>query len=430
MNFTWSVIVPLIGGLPLAMKNVFEKDPEYIMSYSPFQNNDKHFVSYLRQQGWNGKYHVLDSIEDSCIADICTDEPETNVDVVGAVCPCAGLSSLSVTSNADSAVNQWLYTSAEYVLKNRKPKIFWGENAPRLATASGKKVADELYEIGKKYGYHFLIYSTESRLHGNPQIRPRTFYFFFNKEHFASMPVLFDIPKETLSYEVILAKPLIENDPMNILMNPNVPSKDPYYSFLYEHLKAESHRDLIEKLCPSTDGDNKSANLLVYSIDYVDKNHGGLDYLIDWFKDNGFERASKRMSDVKAKREDNKGAWLHGTTVARDIIPSFVAHMPSSLIHPYEDRYLYIREGLRLMKMPDDFMLANENPLRDLNHICQNVIVTTAELMCKEIVLMLTGNSPVTDGSYAIQTNKGGTTVICDRTPTDDLSISSLDDFC
>ena len=72
-----------------------------------------------------------------------------------------------------------------------------------------------------------------------------------------------------------------------------------------------------------------------------------------------------------------------GTEIPCDFIGAFVAHLPFKLTHPDEDRYLTYREAMGVMKLPTDFNLID--PKKNLNHICQNVPVTTAEDMAYNI---------------------------------------------
>jgi len=154
----YASIVPLIGGETIAMQNVFGSRPEYILSYEGFQNNDQHIVEYYKNEV---PYHV---IRDDRIPDV------PSVDVINTVCPCAGLSSLSVTSSSDAAANDWMRTSARHVLGTLKPQVFWGENAPRLASKMGEPVVKDLREIAEEFGYSFTIYKTKSILHGLSQV--------------------------------------------------------------------------------------------------------------------------------------------------------------------------------------------------------------------------------------------------------------------
>ena len=61
-------------------------------------------------------------------------------------------------------INGWKET-ANYILGEYKPKVFWGENAPGFAGKIGKTVREELRIIGKKNGYTMSVYRTKSLLH-------------------------------------------------------------------------------------------------------------------------------------------------------------------------------------------------------------------------------------------------------------------------
>ena len=163
----YASIVPLIGGETIAMEKVFKKRPEYIISYEDFQANDTHLVEYYKREV---PYYLLGN-------DRSYDLP--SVDVINTVCPCAGLSSLNTSASSDAAANDWMLTSANYVLGTLKPKVFWGENAPRLASKMGEPVVENLRTIGREFGYAFSLYKTKSIIHGLGQVRDRSFYFFW-----------------------------------------------------------------------------------------------------------------------------------------------------------------------------------------------------------------------------------------------------------
>ena len=83
----YASIVPLIGGETFGMQNVFNKPPEYVLSYKGFEANDKQLLNYYND---TVPYILLDEASVS----------PNRVDVLNAVCPCAGLSSLSTTSSS------------------------------------------------------------------------------------------------------------------------------------------------------------------------------------------------------------------------------------------------------------------------------------------------------------------------------------------
>lgn len=403
---TWAAIVPLIGGMPLAMEQRFGNKPEFVLSWSGFQYNDRHYINYIRKQGWEGKYYVLDGNPESVIPDVETDLSGIHtVDIVCGTPPCAGLSALSTNPNKE--LNNWMKDAARFVLEKVQPKIYWFENAPRLATKGGMSVADELNVIAEEFGYTLLLYTTESRLHKNCQIRPRTFGFFLKKSEFGdSVHLLEDIPHERKDFEVFMqevaewknGKP---SDMMDEPINTSNPADDPYYSYCYDFLKAENHRDFVEKVCKF----DQSVNLLMKTLEYGNWNFSQIS---DWFNSHGYARAVKNIEHIKDKSEQNKGFWAHGITIGRGQIPAFVGVLPYFLVHPFEQRYVTFREGLALMGFPLDFEFAELDPWKCTNHICQNVPVGTAYDMCEQIRKWITGENTliIPGATYAVQRNK------------------------
>lgn len=398
-QITWAAIIPLIGGLPLAAENIFKKPPEYAMAWSGFQYNDRHYINYMRtKRNWSGKYYVLDHVSESVIPNVTYEfDKLPYVDIVCGCPPCAGLSSLSVTSSADSAVNDHMLNAAKLVLSEVQPIIYMFENAPKLATMKGKPVADKLYVIAKEHGYSMLLYTTESRLHNNCQIRPRTFVFFCKKSMFGDcVPTFEHINSEFRTFEDFINKTVSsENDPMNECINKSKPSENPYYAYCYERVGAESHEDFVNKLCT----ENKSKNLIVKTLELGEYN---FDNISAWFSEHGFDKIAERVLYMKSKTEIGKGFWTHGITVAKQQIPAFIGVMPTSLVHPYKDRYITYREGLTLMGMPDDFCLDSDKLSTVSNHICQNVPVKTAEHMFNQILLWMTTKPKYTKSDYTL----------------------------
>ena len=196
----YASIVPLIGGETIAMENVFGSRPEYILSYTDFEANDRQLLNYYDN---SVPYLKLDM---GHVA-------PHSVDVVNTVCPCAGLSSLSPSSSSDSSTNDWMVKSAHYVIEQVRPTVFWGENAPRLASKMGEPVVKRLRQIGEENGYTFSIFKTKSLLHGLSQVRDRTFYFFWKGD---KVP-LFDYVQEqpTMIADDIRAVKRCDNDPMS-----------------------------------------------------------------------------------------------------------------------------------------------------------------------------------------------------------------------
>lgn len=378
-KYTHATIVPLVGGLPLGQEAAFGSDVKYILSYPPFANNDQHFV----KRKPNVPYIMVDEN---------TPKLET-VDVIGTTCPCAGLSSLSPSANSNSAMNDWMYETAEYVLGTLGPKVLWGENAPRLASAMGEPVVKRLRKIGEKYGYTFTIYKTKSILHGLSQVRDRTFYFFWKGTHVPIFEYI-ERPHESIE-DTIRNVERREDDPLNVLTNDKVPSKDdPLYRYLLEVIEGGmSHQDFVKK-----------AERSLSVQDFIEK--AGHEYkdVAQWLRDNGYDRQAASCDRMHKKLKSGGNIMRKGTTIPSGHIGAFVGHLPGQLTHPDEDRYLTIREAASIMKLPQDFILHGGK--KNLNHLCQNVPVTTATDMASQIVKYLDGQLDLIETNFMIQDNK------------------------
>ena len=370
-------IVPLIGGETIAQVQAFGSDPEYILSYEAFADNDAHAVNrfpvpYIVLD--KGGYHPY------------------YVDVVNTVCPCAGLSSLSPQANSESATNDWMSTTAEYVLGEMKPKVFWGENAPRLASKMGIPVVDKLRAIGKKNGYTMSIYKTKSILHGLSQVRDRTFYFFWKD---SKVPVFKSYLREHAKIEdTIRGVPYIASDKMNEITNSKTPSHDPYYRYILEVIEGGiTHKQFSDKLTKTTE-----------VLTYIEECGHDYKQVGAWMAANGYDREVPKCERRYEKLKTGMNIMRKGTTIPKDYIGAFVGHLPTQLTHPDEDRYLTIRECMEIMKLPRDFELLGG--LKNLNHICQNVPVTTAQDMAENIKLYLDGKLDYINTDFHIQDNK------------------------
>lgn len=382
-DYKYASIVPLIGGETIAMEHVFNKKPEYIVSYEPFGNNDSHIVEH-----YQGKvpYHVLDASGNN---------PNFgSVDVVNTVCPCAGLSSLSPSASSTNSANDWMFVTSEYVLGTIQPRVFWGENAPRLASKMGEPIVRRLRSIGEKYGYTFSIFKTKSLLHGLSQVRDRTFYFFWKSDR---VPVFEYIELEHEKIEdTIRSVKRDPNDPMSqILTNDRVPSDNPFYRYVLEEIEGGiTHKEFAAKI-------EKTVN----PLDYIESKGIKYNDVAKWMEENGYDKEAAKCRRMHAKLASGGNIMRKITEIPKDHIGAFVGHMPTALTHPDEDRYLTVREALTIMKLPKDFQLLN--PKRNLNHICQNVPVTTAEHMAENVKKFLDGNLEFVDTKYMVQDNKG-----------------------
>lgn len=378
---SFASIVPLIGGETIAMQNVVGQKPEYILSYSAFEANDNQLVEYYDKQV---PYYHLDG-----------DMPSTLpvVESVNTVCPCAGLSSLSPSASSTNANNDWMLATARHVLADIRPKVFWGENAPRLASKMGEPIVETLRAIGKENGYTFSIYKTKSILHGLSQVRDRTFYFFWKGD---KIPRLSYVRRDYERIEdTIRNVKLDKDDPMNVLVNKTKPSDNPLYKYVLEEIEGGiTHTQFQDKIEKSTG-----------PHDWIEA-HTKYDKVADWMAEKGYENQVSKCMRMYHKLESGGNIMRKTTEIPKDYIGAFVGHMPGSLTHPDEDRYLTIRECLSIMKLPDDFIL--QGGVKNLNMICQNVPVTTAQDMAEEVQAFIEGrlDNQMIDSDFVIQDNK------------------------
>jgi site-specific DNA-cytosine methylase len=385
MSIKHAAIIPLIGGSVIASQEVFGSIPEYLLTYEGFQANESHLLNWYRSsQNKDIPYHYVDRNE----------KPNTKVQVVSTVCPCAGLSQLSHGFGTHNQNNQWMVRSAEYILGELKPDVFWGENAPGFAGKIGADIRNQVRKIGRDNGYAMTVYRTRSLLHGTAQTRERTFYFFWKG---MKTPLLGYYNRPWKKIEDVIRD--ARSNTMQEPINPKTPSKDdPYYRFILEEMYGGlTHHQFSHE---------KMEFLKVRSNDvfsFIEQQ--GYDYkqVGAWLEKNGYDKEVEKCKYKYDKLASGGNVMRRGTIVPKDFIGAFVGHYPSMLTHPDIDRYITYREALSIMGMPEDFELLD--PKKSSNHICQNVPVKTARDMAVEVNEVLLGNRPYLDSSYTYQVN-------------------------
>ena len=382
MSITHASIVPLIGGETIGSQQAFGTEPLHFMSYDGFQANDSHILNYYDNRI---NYYLLDQGE----------APPVNerADVVSSVCPCAGLSMMSHGYGDHNPNNQWMGKTAEYILGEYKPKVFWGENAPAFAGKIGTNVRAQLREIGKKNGYTMSVYRTRSLLHGAPQVRERSFYFFW-KDTRTPLLGYFNRPHKPIE-EVI--REVTSNFQMEPISN-KTPSDNPYYKFVLEEIHGgRTHKEHSELV----DNQFTKSGLCVFT--YIERNGYNFKQVSEWMAKHGYDNEAEKSMRKYEKLKSGGNIMKRGVTIPKDYIGAFVGHYPKMLTHPDEDRFITYREAMTIMGLPQDFELLN--PKQSSNHICQNVPVQTAKDMAGEVKKYIEGNAKMVDTDYIMQYN-------------------------
>lgn len=156
---------PLIGGLAISAS---DKAPDYIVSTKDFSANDNLYIKYLKKVYPDKDIPYYDLFSEYSA-------PFKKVDLITIVPPCKGLSTASNKSSPTNKTNDWIITFSEAAAKTGTD-IILGENSPKLFTAWGQYYAQKLRDVGLTYGYHLTLWYTNTRLHGIPQSRKRSFF--------------------------------------------------------------------------------------------------------------------------------------------------------------------------------------------------------------------------------------------------------------
>ena len=239
--FKWASVFPQAGGMDYGFSKALKSEPSFFIVDRAFSKNQVN-VSQLFPD--TPQFYLEEDVPAGLTKDL---------DVVTCVAPCAGLTTLNAVKTGakkpgpDAVQNQWLLGAAEMTLKDLKPVVHIGENAPKLFTAFGAKVAKKLAIIGEKYGYSFSMFKTCTSLHGIPQTRQRTFYCYWRSPY---APVLDWIKEECPSLKEYLSR-IPEDaslqDSFVLQRHSEPPSEFLPYKF-YLQKTGHSHKSLVGSL--------------------------------------------------------------------------------------------------------------------------------------------------------------------------------------
>ncbi len=381
-NIRWGSIIPLIGGMTIGNKKVTGTDPDLIISYSAFSDNDQHCLNYFK----NTPYLEIDAVTNKHKD---TNIQINNFDFISTVCPCAGLSQLNSSKNSakgrgsDAIQNEWMYKSSSYVLENIKPKVFWGENAPGLYGKTGEGVVEKLRKIGEENGYVFSMVKTDTFLHGIPQHRHRTFYFFWQGTR---APILSWYKKESPVLGEYLDQIPEDAKDMDRYFNIGPAEENAWFKFLAS--ENFTYKDLVDSQYGTV-------------FDYV--KDGRIDKAVEWATLNNEKKILNFLNRAKMKIESGGGLWVDTPIVFKNYINALVGRY--TIMHPSLPRGITIREAMWLMGLPHDFRL-NTNSIHCTNHICQNVPTSTAADWTREVIKFINGEIQEWGGVFVKQNNE------------------------
>jgi site-specific DNA-cytosine methylase len=254
----------------------------------------------------------------------------------------------------------------------------------------GKPIVAKLHAIARENGYTMSVYRTKSLLHGISQVRERSFYFFWRGD---KVPLFNFFDKDRIAIEDMFSN-ISANSTQQEVTNKKIPSKDdPYYRYVLEVMhRGITHQEFQSKLRKSADVQH-----------YIEENEHNYLMVKSFFEKEGYVKLAEKMSVIQEKLDAGGNIMRRSSYVPKDYIGAFVGHLPVSMTHPTEDRYLTYRECMSIMGLPQDFELLN--PSRNLNHVCQNVPVQTATDMASEVKAVLEGHRLMFKGTLLYQFN-------------------------
>lgn len=378
-DLRWAPVIPLIGGLALGAARATGRKPDGIYSYEAFADNDQHLVGYWRDV----PYELWDA----------TRRAGRHVDLAVICPPCAGLSLLNNARTpemrgVDATKNEWMYRSAADTMEELSPTVIVGENAPGLYTERGRPVRDRMYRVARDHGYSLGFVRTDTALHGLPQHRHRTHYFFWKGDR-APLVGYVERPMPTLRSWL---RDVPDDAPQqDVVINENV-LDEPYWQFLVERYGGSTRtvRDAMAQHGVYT------ANALIGKL-------GVRDDVYAWVEKTGNEKWIRKVDRHRLKFEDDKGIWDGSVHSYRDAFNAVINRNMADSIHPVHDRGITLREAMHLMGMPMDFELIGGRG--NFNHISQNVPVFTAADMVTEALRFIDGELELTDQSLVMQDN-------------------------
>ena len=384
-NMKYANIIPLIGGMTLGNIKATNNKPEFIVSFKDvFRDNDNHIVTYLNDV----PYYDVSEFN-------LYNEYYEKLDFVSTVCPCAGISMMNVAKNSSASrsgyakQNNWMYETAEWVLDKLRPKVFWGENAPTLVSKIGEPVRNKLLEIANKYNYSFSLYKTNTLLHGIPQNRARTFYFFWRD---SKVPVLNWYKKP---HEDILT--YINKIPSDASL------QDVYFANRGNPSDFMFHKFIMTKLNTTDEEFRKTYKGTLW--EFIKRNKITIEEVINWVEKNYPNTSEMRyLNYIKSKLDSNMGVWDSTPYYSKTYVNAVISRGMYMTVHPTLDRFMNIREYMHLMGLPHDFEL-NFIKSKNYNHIAQNVPVNTAADITTEVIKYINDELSISTYSYLVQDN-------------------------
>lgn len=398
-NITVTHFIPLIGPFVEA-SNRLGLNTTQIVSYQKMQGNEQHIY-------FNGNFKgdpILIPDDDLNEYNASLDNmkryiKENNIkgtDLVLGVPPCAGFSMLSNNTSADAKANLCMIETIKFFVASES-KVLCFENAPGFAGQKGLDFIERYVEPILPSEYKMTLVKTDTNQHGIPQNRPRTFMYIYKSDVNKKLINVEDIHHKTLKEMFVGLDEAETEDNLHVFLKgkdienwiewANSPQGNTIVKdIIIEKLDNEDYRqDIIVETFRRI---REVPGFEITGNEYVKENMRKLKAKCEakgaiTFRDSGPIIFRKRTSAIVGKNNTNlsrtfinlSGKWvdLFNEWLPKQDKSTVVADIQKAEI---KIRPVTMREKMRMMGWQDTYMVADY--VRNNNHICQSVPVTTA----------------------------------------------------
>lgn len=377
-----STIFPLNGGMCEGITQALGEKPSLFLTHpGVFEKNEK----YSRRRWPDTTWMPLDrEFYLSCFS-------EGSFDIVSSVPPCSGLSMFNSSKNkdrcgVDAEQNRFMIEATTFALETMKPKVFFFENAPGLYADRNAAFADGLRQIALQNNYGLLLVKTDTRLHGLPQKRPRTFAIFYRG---GFVPVTEWQQKSFAPWLVdFLSGPNPTDESFRSWTSYSLSDDVWWKAQVKMHLSAERLRRAY-----------KEANAMsLFDLAWRD---GSLEKLQAELSRGCLEaqKQAEIVGRMSAKLATGGRVWDNSPYfVDDDFFTAVTGRSAPRAIHPTYDRFITVRECMKLMGLPDDYPIP---AIGEENVLAQSVPVNTAKEITEAFVLpFVEGRAKMTTAQF------------------------------